>query len=86
MIIPGTDDATLIELLALRQRIAECRRQGLWLTVQTLRHEAMSLAERFVDPAWFDEAAEQRDADRICEATRQAARACAAERVDYAPF
>lgn len=70
-----SDDAILIELLSIRNQIAECRRQRLWVTAAGLREKAMSLAECFVDPAWAAEAAEQRQADRISVETRLACRA-----------
>lgn len=50
-----TTDETLIALLELRQQIADCRKQGLILTANTLRHKAMSLAECFTDPQWAAE-------------------------------
>lgn len=50
-----TDNEALIALLEIRTKIEECRKQGLWLTVNTLRHQAMTLAEGFVDPAWVAE-------------------------------
>ena len=50
-----TDDATLVELMAIRTKIAECRQMRLYLTANTLRHRAMSLVECFVDPEWQEE-------------------------------
>lgn len=50
-----TTEATLDELLHIRQQIADCRHNKLILTANTLRHKAMSLAEAFVDPEWAAE-------------------------------
>lgn len=52
---PVTDNETIIALLDIKAKIEQCRKQGLLLTASTLRHQAMSLAESFVDPVW-DEA------------------------------
>jgi hypothetical protein len=76
----NTPDAALIALLAIREKITACRHQGLHLTASTLRHEAMSLAERFVDPVWMDEE------DTISPELRRACREMAAERVAGLPF
>lgn len=73
-----SDDAILIELLSIRNQIAECRKQRLWTIAAGLREKAMSLAECFVDPAWAEEAAAQRQADRISAQTRLACRMDAA--------
>lgn len=50
-----SDNETLIALLAIRTKIDSCRHQGLHLTVNTLRHQAMCLAESFVDPVYAAE-------------------------------
>jgi hypothetical protein len=69
-----SDDAVLVKLMEIRQQIATSRKQGLSLIPETLRHEAMSLAEHYVDPEY--EAAEQRAHDREwvarCNARTQA--------------
>lgn len=69
-----SDDAALAELVSIRNKIAICHHQGLWATAAALREQAMSLAECFVDPIWAEEAAQQRNADRISAQARLACR------------
>lgn len=61
-----------IAILAIRAKIEECRHQRLWLTVNTLRHQAMTLAETFVDPTWAAEQ-EERPAPALRDSKAMAA-------------
>jgi hypothetical protein len=60
----ASGDAFLVEMLALREKIARARRWGYTQSLSALRAAAMCRAEQFVDPAYAHEQHEQVAADQ----------------------